>query len=89
MNPRTSLALAAIAFSTLASATDREAYHKRSAERFVAMFLAADVNRSDAISRADAGSSIELVARFDDLDINRDGIITREELARFIDANFR
>jgi len=89
MNTRMSLALAVIAFSTVAFATDRDVYNKRSAERFVAMFLAADVNRSDAISRADAGSSIELAARFDDVDINRDGIITREELTRFIDASFR
>jgi hypothetical protein len=89
MNTRTSLALAVIAFSTMAVATGRDVYNQRSADRFVAMFLAADVDRDDTISRADAGSSIELAARFDDVDINRDGIITREELTRFIDASFR
>ena len=34
-------------------------------------------------------TTIELVARFDDIDVNRDGVITRIELTRYIDANFR
>ena len=29
------------------------------------------------------------MARFDDIDVNRDGVITRIELTRYIDANFR
>ena len=89
MRPRYRLTvLVAIAFCGTAFATDRETYNQRSAERFVAMFRAADVNGRNTISREDAGSSIELVARFDDVDINRDGIITWEELTRFIDVNF-
>lgn len=81
-------AIMAISLCATALATDRDDYNRRSSERFVAMFQAADVSRSNAITRDDAGSTIELVARFDDIDINRDGTITWEELTRFIDATF-
>lgn len=81
-------ALMATCFCATALATDRADYNRTSAERFVAMFRAADVGSRNAITRDDAGTSIELVARFDDIDINRDGTITWDELTRFIDASF-
>jgi len=81
-------ALMATCFCATALATDRADYNRSSAERFVAMFHAADVSTSNAITRDDAEGSIELVSRFDDIDINRDGTITLEELTRFIDASF-
>lgn len=73
----------------VAVAGDREDYNQRSADRFVEMFRAADLSGKNAITRDDAAPVIELITRFDDIDINRDGVITREELIRFIDANFR
>ena len=83
------VALIATWLCGVAVAGDREDYNQRSAERFVAMFRAADVSGKHAITRDDAATVIELITRFDDIDINRDGVITQEELTRFIDANFR
>ena len=81
------LLLACIALTAIAD--DRETYNRRSAERFEAMFAAADLNHDNIVSRDEAEGAIELVYRFDDIDITRDGFISRSEMTRFIDANFR
>lgn len=81
--------LGAICISATVVAADRDEYNRRSAERFIAMFRSADVNKDDVVSRQEATGTIELVARFDDVDGNRDGAISWDELTRFIDATFR
>jgi len=83
------VALIAIGISAAAVAADRDEYNRRSAERFIAMFRSADVDRDDVVSREEATGTIELVARFDDVDVSRDGNISWDELTRFIDATFR
>lgn len=70
-------------------AADRQEYNRRSAERYVSMFRMNDVDADNVVSRHEARTTIELAARFDDIDINRDGTITWAELTRYIDANFR
>jgi len=90
MNRAFRFVLASIAFaSTLAVADDRAEYNRRSAERYVAMFDMADINRDGLVSRQEARGMIELEARFDELDINRDGNITRDELTRYIQLTFQ
>ncbi len=81
------LLLAGLSFAAVAD--DRDDYNRRSTERFVAMFRAADLDRDDVVTRAEAAGTIELEYRFDEIDITRDGTITRVELNRFTDANFR
>jgi len=75
--------------STPAAADDRDDYNRRSAERYTAMFRLADFNRDNVVSQEEATGIIELQARFDDIDANRDGRITWDELARYIDARFQ
>ena len=75
--------------STAASADDRDDYNRRSVERFVALFRAADINKDNVVSRDEAEGTIELVARFNDIDVTRDGVITWDELTLFVDRNFR
>ncbi len=75
--------------STLAVADDRADYNRRSAERYVAMFDFADVDEDNVMSKGKAHGTFELEARFDDIDIDRDGNITRSELTRYIDTTFR
>ena len=75
--------------STAASADDRDDYNRRSVERFVALFRAADINKDNVVSRDEAEGTIELVDRFNDIDVTRDGFITWEELTLFVDSNFR
>ena len=70
------------------AANDHDTYNRRSTERFVAPFEATDINHDDVVFREEATTTIELVARFDDIDVDRDGIM-RIALTRYIDANFR
>jgi hypothetical protein len=89
MNHASRLMLITIALvSTLAVADDRADYNRRSAERYVAMFDMADLNRDNAVSRLEAHGTIELEARFNDLDVNRDDKITRDELTRYVGLTF-
>jgi Ca2+-binding EF-hand superfamily protein len=75
--------------ATLAVADDRADYNRRSAERYIAMFRLADVNKDNLASLGEARGIIELEARFNDVDIDRDGTITWDELTRYIEATFR
>lgn len=75
--------------STAASADDRDDYNRRSTERFVAMFRNADVNQDNSVSRDEAEGTIELMNRFNDIDVTRDGIITWDELTLFVEKHFR
>lgn len=75
--------------STLAVADDRGDYNRRSAERYTAMFHLADTNKDNRVSREEAHGTIELEAHFNDIDIDRDGTITWDELARYIEITFR
>jgi hypothetical protein len=74
--------------STFALADDRADYNRRSVERYVAMFDMADVNGDNVVSRLEAHGTIELEAKFNDLDIDRDDNITRDELTRFTQLTF-
>ena len=75
--------------STVASADDRDDYNRRSTERFVALFRAADINKDNVVSRDEAEGTIELMTRFNDIDVSRDGVITWDELTLFVDSRFR
>jgi len=83
------IVLLAATASTVAGASDRDDYNRRAAERFHAMFALSDVNQDQVVTRAEATGTIELVARFDDIDDNRDGVITAGELERFVAASAR
>jgi hypothetical protein len=57
-------------------------YIKRVADNYRAAF--AVYERNGVVTRAQVGGDLFLEPRFDDIDINRDGIITRAELERFL-----
>jgi Ca2+-binding EF-hand superfamily protein len=79
----------AACISTLAVADDRADYDRRSAERYIAMFRLADLNKDNVVTVGEAQGIIELQAHFNDIDTDRDGDITWEELTRYIEATFR
>lgn len=83
------VALIAACISTTVVAGDRDDYNRRLSEHYFAMFRLNDANNDNVVSREEATGTIELVARFDDLDIDRDGSITLNELTRYVDATFR
>ena len=67
---------------------DKAAYEQSSIKRYLAMFAAQDVNKSDRVTREEVRGNIDFTAVFDDIDINRDGIVTRAELDRYLAQRF-
>jgi hypothetical protein len=74
--------------STHADARNREDYNRMAADRYTELFQWADRDRSDTVSRAEANGSVDLVASFNDIDIDRDGHVTRTELERYVFSRF-
>ncbi len=84
-----SIPLMAACISLLTAADDRADYNRRSAERYIAMFRLADLNKDNVVTVGEAQGIIELQAHFNDIDTDRDGDITWDELTRYIEATFR
>jgi Ca2+-binding EF-hand superfamily protein len=83
------ISLMAACITTLAVADERGDHNRRSAERYIAMFRLADLNKDNVVTVAEAQGIIELQAHFNDIDTDRDGDITWDELTRYIEATFR
>jgi hypothetical protein len=82
------LAAALLASSTLASADERSDYYQRVAARDIASFRALDVDHRGFVTRQDIVGDNDLGPRFNDMDVNRDGVVTLEELARYIGLQY-
>jgi hypothetical protein len=80
---------AVLALSTacvaLTSADDRSEYNRRAAARYVALFQLLDRDGDKTITKLEAHGDLNFGPRFDDMDINRDRIVTLAELQRFIE----
>lgn len=82
------LALACGLNAVASSATDVDVYLQRAAQRDAAMFDALDRNKDARLTIEEVQGNIDFEARFNDFDINRDGVITREELVRYITLQY-
>lgn len=71
-----------------AFAQDKAAYEQRSIARFEQQFASLDRDRNGEVSRTEAEGNIDFTAAFDDIDINRDGVVTKEELDRFLSLRY-
>ena len=75
-----------LASAVNAAAADAKAeYDRRNAERYVATFKSLDLDMDRAVSRAEASGDVNFRPLFDDIDVNRDGLVTPVELQRFIE----
>ena len=81
---RFAIAVACALCVTASFATDADDYLRRAAQRDVAMFSALDRDEDGHLTIEEVRGNIDLEARFNDVDINRDGVIAREELTRYI-----
>lgn len=67
-----------------AFAGEAEDFAARSAQRDAALFFSLDLNGDGRLTREEVGSNIEMRARFDEFDVDRDGVITTAELERYL-----
>ena len=89
----TSLCKAVVLVTLLSAGTaawpdDRSEYNRRAAARISALFQSLDRNADGFVTREEGRGDVNFVPRFDDMDINRDAIVSADELRRFIQAQF-
>jgi len=77
-------ACCALGVTMTAVADDRTEFNRRAAERDLAAFKALDVNGDNRLARAEAQPAVDFIARFADMDVDSDGIVTPEEMARYL-----
>ena len=77
-----------LACATGATADDKADYSRRAAETYVTLFKSLDRDANGAVTRDEARGDLNFVPYFDDMDINRDGIVTADELQRYIELRY-
>ncbi len=92
---RPGLASAVLVLSILASVTsaavlgqDREHYNRQAAARDIARFEALDRDKDGKLTWAEVRGDVDMEARFLDIDGNRDGEISLDELRRYVERNY-
>lgn len=87
--PRQFAALAVLlALAMSAGADDKSDYNRRAAGDDVSLFHALDRNADGAVTRLEAAGDINFLPRFDDMEVDMDGVVTRAELHRYIDKQY-
>lgn len=77
-----------ISLAMSAGADDRSNYNRRAAGEDVSLFHALDRNADGAVTRLEAAGDINFLPRFDDMEVDMDGTVTRSELLRYIDQHY-
>jgi Ca2+-binding EF-hand superfamily protein len=67
-----------------AGANDKADYERRAAANDMTLFQSLDRDKDGRVTLSEAHGDLNLGPRFDDIDINRDGVVTMEELQRYI-----
>lgn len=71
-----------------AGADDRSDYNGRAAARDLSLFHSLDRNADGAVTRAEAQGDINFLPRFNDMETNLDGIVTTQELHRYLEQKY-
>ena len=80
--------LVAALAGTNVAAQDQAAYEQRSIARLVELFSGLDTDRDGRVTRLEAAGDLNFLPVFNDVDINRDGIATKDELDRYLELRY-
>ena len=69
-------------------ADDRSDYNRRAAARDLRLFHELDRNGDGAVTRLEAQGDVNFLPRFDDMEVNMDGIVTAAELQRYLEQRY-
>lgn len=78
-----------LACAMSASADDRDDYNRRAAARDLSLFHSLDRNGDGAVSRLEAQGDINFLPRFNDMEVDMDGIVTTAELNRYLEQRYQ
>jgi EF hand domain-containing protein len=87
MKVRIAMALLA-AFTTLAMADDRAEYNRRAAAADETAFRQLDLNGDGKLAKDEVRSDVNFGPRFDAADINRDEVVTADEMRRYLEQTY-
>lgn len=71
-----------------AGADDRSEYNHRATARDLSLFHSLDGNADGAVTRLEAQGDINFLPRFDDMETNMDGVVTTQELHRYLEQKY-
>lgn len=71
-----------------AGADDKSEYNRRAAARDLALFQSLDRNADGAVTRLEAQGDVNFLPRFDDMEVDMDGIVTTAELQRYLEQRY-
>jgi Ca2+-binding EF-hand superfamily protein len=71
-----------------AGADDKSEYKRRAAARDLSLFQSLDRNTDGAVTRQEAHGDINFLPRFNDMDIDMDGVVTTVELHRYLEQQY-
>lgn len=77
-----------LAWTMGAAADDKSDYDRRASARDLKLFQSLDRNADGAVTRMEANGDINFLPRFDEMEVDMDGIVTRAELLRYIDQHY-
>ena len=71
-----------------AEADDRSEYNRRAAARDLRLFHELDRNGDGAVTRLEARGDVNFLPRFNDMEVNMDGVVTTGELQRYLEQHY-
>lgn len=69
-------------------ADDKLEYNRRAAARFVHLFHTLDLDRDGTVTRDEARGDVNFLPRFNDMEVDMNGVITLAELHRYLEQQF-
>lgn len=71
-----------------AGADDKSEYNRRAAADDLRLFHSLDRNADGAVTRLEAQGDINFLPRFDDMEVDMDGVVTMAELQRYLEQQY-